>query len=80
MFDLLKKVRDIIVGGFEAIGTFFEWVGGLFQDIINLGVQAGKAVANIGVWFTGFIPAPALALLLTIFGVVIIYKILGREG
>ena len=80
MFDLLKKIRDIIVGGFEAMGTFFTWVGELIGDIANVAVNAGQAVVNVSTWLSSWLPPEALALFMSIIAIVVVYKILGREG
>lgn len=80
MFDLLHTIKDILLGFFDAVGTFFQWVGELLTDIADIAVKAGYAVANVTSWLTGLLPAPVLALLLSIIAVVVIYKILGREG
>lgn len=80
MFDLLKKIRDIIVGGFEAIGTFFGWVGSLISDIVEVAVNAAKAVANVSTWLITSLPLELVTLTMAIIAIVVVYKILGREG
>ena len=80
MFELLGKIRDIIVGGFEAIGTFFTWVGELLSDVVDVFVKATQAMRNASVWLVHMIPTPALAVFTAILTVAVIYKFLGREG
>lgn len=80
MFDLLHTIKDILLGFFDAVGTFLQWIGELFTDIANVAVNAALAVADVTVWFTGLLPAPLLALFLGIIAIVVVYKILGREG
>lgn len=74
----------------DAIITFFEGIAavltgavdfliGLIQDIVYIVQLTAKAVASIPSYMS-WLPAPVVALLVTIFAVVVIYKILGREG
>lgn len=80
MFDLLSTIKEILLGFFDAVGEFCSWVGTLITDLIDILVKAGMAVANVGIWLTNIIPAPCLAVFMSILGVAVIYKFLGREG
>lgn len=80
MFDLLRTIKEILLGFFDAVGTFIEWVGELLSDIADVIVASGKAVINVSAWLAGLLPAPVLALFMSIIGAVVVYKILGREG
>lgn len=80
MFDLLHTIKEILLGFFDAVGSFLTWLGEMLSDIADVLYNAGLAVANITVWLTGLLPAPVLALFLSILSVVVIYKVLGREG
>lgn len=80
MFELLHTIKDILLGFFDAVGTFCEWVGELLTDIADVAAKAVLAVANVTVWFTGLLPTPLLALFLSIIAIVVVYKVLGREG
>ena len=80
MFDLLHTIKDILLGFFDAVGNFFEWVGELLTDIADVAAKAALAVANVTVWLTGLLPSPLLALFLSIIAIVVVYKVLGREG
>lgn len=74
---------DAIIGFFSAIGDFivggFDFLLGIIRDLVYIVKLTGKAVGAIPRLFS-FLPPAAVALLVTIFGVVVIYKILGREG
>lgn len=80
MFELLHTIKDILLGFFDAVGTFCEWVGELLTDISDVAVKASLAVVNVTVWFTGLLPIPLLGIFLSIIAIVVIYKVLGREG
>lgn len=74
---------DAIIGFFtglaDVLGGLVDFVIGLVADLVYLTQITGKAVASIPSYFA-WVPAPVLALLLAVFAVVVLYKILGREG
>lgn len=74
---------DAIIGFFsglvDVIGGLVDFVIGLIGDLVYLAQITGKAVASIPSYFS-WVPPQVLALLLSIFAVVVLYKILGREG
>lgn len=80
MFDLLHTIKEILLGFFDAVGTFFEWVGELLSDIADLVVKCGLAVTDLTAWLGSLLPVSVSALFLSIIAVVVIYKVLGREG
>jgi len=72
MLDVISNILDLL-------SSFFSWVGGLIEDLINVGVQVAKAISSIPsllVW----LPSSISALLIAGFSIVAAYKILGREG
>lgn len=80
MFDLLHTIKDMLFGFFEAVGTFFNFIGDLLTDIVDVFVKATAAMGNALVWIGSMIPASALAVFGSILTVAVIYKFLGREG
>lgn len=74
---------DAIIGFFsglaDLLGGAFEFLLSLVSDIVYTASLIVKAVSSIPSFFS-WLPAPVLALLITIFGVVAIYKLIGREG
>lgn len=76
---MLSTIKDILY----SIGNFFtsiyDFVISLFEDLVFVVKATSKAVASIPNLFS-WLPAPVLALLVAIFAVVVIYKIMGREG
>lgn len=76
MFDTLK---DYLITIGELITAGFDFVVGFFGDIVYLVQITGKFVTQIPSYFS-WLPAPILTLVVSIFAVVVIYKVLGREG
>lgn len=72
ILEFFAGIADLLVGA-------IDFLIGLIGDIVYLVQLTGKAVSSIPGFFQ-WLPAPVVALLVTIFGVVVIYKILGREG
>lgn len=74
---------EAIVSMLESIGNFIasivDVVLGLIQDILYIIEITAQTVASIPTYFT-WMPSASLSLLVTIFGVVVVYKVLGREG
>lgn len=74
---------DAIIGFFSGIGDLLvsaiEFLISFVGDIVYIAKLTGKAVTAIPGLF-GLLPAPCVAVLGSIFAVVVIYKILGREG
>lgn len=76
MLETIKEYFQIIVDGFNAV---IDFVIGLFEDLIYIIRLTGAFVAKLPDLFS-WLPVEALTLVLSIFAVVVIYKILGREG
>ena len=63
----------------QAIVTAFDFLVSFFQDIVWIIKTVGWAVAKIPALFS-WMPSELLSIVLLIFAVVVIYKIMGREG
>lgn len=72
-----------IIDFFETIGTIIttviNFVIGLFEDLIFMIQLLGKFIVNIPSYFS-WLPSSFVSVIVVIFSVVVIYKILGREG
>lgn len=75
----MQTLLDFFAGIGNAITAAFDFVISFFQDLIYMIKLLGKVVLNIPNYFT-WLPAPALALLVLIISLVVVYKVLGREG
>lgn len=74
---------DGIIKFFQTIGdaivTAFDFVISLFSDLIYVIQLLGKVIASLP-GYLSWLPAGLAGILLTLFALVVIYKILGREG
>lgn len=80
MFDLLSSFYESVVAFFESVGDFLMWVGELLSDIVSVAAAALDAADDVKDWLVDYFPAELMAIFALIIAVVIIYKILGREG
>ena len=76
---MLSTLKDYIVGIGELFVSLYHFVLDFFSDIVYVVKLTAQFVANIPNYFS-WLPAPVLALIVSIFAVVVIYKVLGREG
>lgn len=72
MLSFLQTIADFFV-------AIFELVMSLVRDIIQMVKMLGDFVVKIPDYFS-WLPPAVVGLIVTIFGIVVIYKILGREG
>lgn len=74
---------DAIANGIQSIVDFFsmviDFVITLVSDIGKMAVALGETIVKLPTYL-GFLPSSIIAVFLTIFGIVVVYKILGREG
>lgn len=76
---MLKTIKDMLVNFFEVIMSLVDFVIGFVEDIVYVVKLCGKFVPKIPDYFS-WLPTEVLALIVTAFSVVVIYKVLGREG
>lgn len=72
MASFLQTIADFFI-------AIFNIVMSLVQDIINMVKMLGEFIVSIPDLFS-WLPAEVVAIIVTIFGVVVMYKVLGREG
>lgn len=74
---------DAILGFFSGVADLavgaFDFLLGILRDLVYIVQVTAKAVTAIPGLFR-LLPSACLSVLVVIFGVVVIYKILGREG
>lgn len=70
--DFLKAIGDVILGVVDFVISFFS-------DIVFMVQMLGDLAAAIPTYFN-WLPTSVLSGLLLVFTLVILYKILGREG
>ena len=72
ILDFFESIKDGIV-------TAYQFLVGLIEDIAYMVEMVGKFVAKIPSYFE-WLPKEILAIVLVGFAIVVVYKILGREG
>ena len=75
MGGIIEFFQNIADGVVAAV----EYLGSLLSDIAYMVTLVGVFVAKIPVYFSWLSPT-VVSLIVMAFGVVVIYKILGREG
>lgn len=75
MRSLIKLIKNIG----KIITTIVTFVISFFKDLVYVIELTGKFLAQLPSYFS-WLPTELLTILLVIFSIVVIYKILGREG
>lgn len=75
----MKAVVKAIKGLVTAVEILIDFVVDLFEDLIYMIDLLGRFIVKIPIYL-GWLPAPVIVLVSTTFGIVLIYKIIGREG
>lgn len=76
---MLGTLKEYIIGIGELFISLYKFVLDFFSDVVYVIKLTAKFVSNIPQYFS-WLPGPVLALIVSIFAVVVIYKVLGREG
>ena len=72
IINFLKSITDAIT---TAINFLVDFLG----DLVYIIKVVGQTVLEIPSYF-GWLPTAGINILVTLFGIVVIYKITGREG
>ena len=70
---------DALNGIWEFFSSLYDFVVSFFEDIVYIIRLTAHFVLKIPDYFD-WLPPEALVLVVTIFSIVVIYKVLGREG
>lgn len=73
--DAIIKFLEGIISGVTAA---LDFLIGFIEDIVYVVKLTGEFVLNIPNYFA-WLPAPVLATVVSIFGIVVIYKVLGQQ-
>lgn len=71
IFDILKKIGDFFTSIVDFIVSFFG-------DVVKFVKMLGTFASKIPDWFS-WLPAPVLALIVILVGVIILIRVLGRD-
>lgn len=75
MEDILEFFEQLM----ESITSVVDFVISFFEDIVYIVQITGSVLAQIPSYFA-WMPGEVVGLLVTLFAIVVIYKIAGREG
>lgn len=75
----MGALTDFLLGIGEGLLAVVTFVIDFFKDIAYLVKLTGEFVLQIPNYLS-WLPAEVLALLVTVFTIVVLYKVLGREG
>lgn len=76
---MLESIKNILFSIGDFFVSIYDFVVGFVNDIVSVVKYTGQAVAQIPQLLEWVNPA-LVGMLLAAFAVVVIYKILGREG
>ena len=79
MFDWVEDILDFLKMLGDTFISFFNFVFSLVEDLVYVIQLLGETVIRIPTYFS-WLPSGAVAIIVSIFSIVIIYKVLGREG
>lgn len=76
---MLESIKEVLFKIGDFFVMIFDFVVGFVEDIVSVVKYTGQAIAQIPQLLEWVNPA-LIGMLLAAFSVVVIYKILGREG
>lgn len=76
---MLSEIKDFFVLIGDFFTTVWEFVVNLVTDLLDMIKLVGETVTKIPSYFS-WLPEEVVISFVALFGIVVIYKILGREG
>ena len=75
----MNAIITFFEGIADAIAGAIDFLIGFIEDIVYIVKITGEFVLEIPNYLS-WLPAPVLTTVVVVFGVVVIYKVMGREG
>ena len=75
----MEDILDMLEGFIDLVSSLGEFVLDWIKDLLYIIELLTTIILNLPSIF-GWMPVPVFATVSSIFGVVVVYKILGREG
>lgn len=75
----MEDILDMLEGFVDLVSSLGEFVLDWIKDLLYIIELLSTIILNLPSIF-GWMPVPVFATVSSIFGVVVLYKILGREG
>lgn len=76
---MLDTIKNVILGIADMFTSVFDFLIGLVEDIVYVIKLCTSFVTKIPAYFA-WLPSEAVAIVVVIFSVVVLYKVMGREG
>lgn len=76
----MQTLVDILNSIGEGLKTAIDFLGGFIEDLVKMAEMLAEGMATVPVWLGYFFPEELVFILVTVFAIVVIYKLLGREG
>lgn len=75
----MQAILDFFVNLWELVQWVFQWFLGLLEDLAYIHRITWNFLLNIQEYFS-FLPSPYITILIALFSIVVVYKVMGREG
>lgn len=75
----MRAILDILASFADWIEMIFDFIFGFFEDVVYIIKITGLFLLKIPDYFA-WLPSQCVSLIVIIFSIVVVYKILGREG
>ncbi len=75
----MNAIIKFFEGLMDGISAAIDFLISFIEDIVYIVKITGEFVLEIPTYLA-WLPGPVLAIVVTVFGVVVIYKVMGREG
>lgn len=75
----MKALVEFIKGIAEGVTAAIDFLFGTIQDLVYMVKLLGQFILDIPAYLS-WLPTGVVAIFITIFSIVVIYKVLGREG
>ena len=76
---MLGAIKDLLFGAVNVITSLIDFVVGMVEDLVYMVKMLTTFIVKLPQMFS-WLPSSVVAIIVTIFGVVVVYKIMGREG
>lgn len=76
---MLETIANFFTGIADVVTSLIDFVVGIVTDLVYVVTLCNEFVMKIPAYFA-WLPSSVITVIVTIFAIVVIYKILGREG
>lgn len=76
----MQPIIDLLASIGEGITTALDFLGGLIEDLVTMAKLLADGMLAVPQWLGMFFPAELVIPIVGVLAIVVIYKIIGREG